>query len=74
MAQGAVFDVSGGTLTYTGGAVQTTQLLTADGRAVDIGQASANGTYIGLINPSSRAQLRSLGRRRTSAGPADRTV
>ena len=53
VAQGAVFDVSGGTLTYTGGAVQTTQLLTADGRAVDIGQASATGNYVGLINPTS---------------------
>ena len=48
-----MFDVSGGTLTYTGGAVQTTQLLTADGRAVDIGQASATGNYVGLINPTS---------------------
>jgi filamentous hemagglutinin len=53
VSQGAVLDVSGGTLTYTGGAVQTTQLLTADGRAVDIGQASATGNYIGLINPTS---------------------
>ena len=28
-------------------------MLTADGRAVDIGQASATGNYIGLINPTS---------------------
>ncbi len=61
VAQGAIFDVSGGTLTYTGGAVQTTQLLTADGRAVDIGQASASGNYVGLINPSSQRRYNRWG-------------
>ena len=69
VAQGAVFDVSGGTLTYTGGAVQTTQLLTADGRAVDIGQASATGNYIGLINPTSQRSFDRWGVTEQVQGP-----
>jgi hypothetical protein len=69
VAPGAVFDVSGGTLTYTGGAVQTTQLLTADGRAVDIGQASATGNYVGLINPSSERRFDRWGVTEQVQGP-----
>jgi len=69
VAGGAVFDVSGGTLTYTGGAVQTTQLVTADGRAVDIGQASATGNYVGLINPSSQRRFDRWGVTERVQGP-----
>ena len=69
VAPGAVFDVSGGTLTYTGGAVQTTQLLTADGRAVDIGQASASGNYVGLINPTSQRRFDRWGVTEQVQGP-----
>lgn len=52
-APGAVFDVSGGRVNYEAGVIQTTQLLTADGRAVDIGRANPDQLYVGLINPSS---------------------
>ncbi|MEO8019349.1 MAG: filamentous hemagglutinin family protein [Pseudomonadota bacterium] len=69
VAHGAVFDVSGGTLTYAGGAVQTTQLLTADGRAVDIGQASASGNYVGLINPTSQRHFDRWGVTQQVQGP-----
>jgi filamentous hemagglutinin len=69
VAPGAMFDVSGGTLTYTGGAMQTTQLLTADGRAVDIGSASPNQLYVGLINPQSTVAYNRWGVSERVRGP-----
>ena len=50
-APGATINVSGGQVNYTGGIMQTTQLVRADGSLVDIGQASANGSYTGILNP-----------------------
>ncbi|AUC96260.1 filamentous hemagglutinin [Bradyrhizobium sp. SK17] len=46
--KGAVFDVSGGSLSYQGGYVLTSNLLGADGRLYSIGQARADTTYYGL--------------------------
>lgn len=52
LAPGATLDVSGGKISYEGGVIATTQLVTADGRVVDIGTADPNLTYTGLINPT----------------------
>lgn len=49
---GAHIDVSGGTVHYEGGTVQTTQLIGADGKIYDIGKADPSRTYVGLINPT----------------------
>ena len=51
VASNATIDVSGGAVNYTGGLMRTTQLIKADGSTVDIGKASADASYIGLINP-----------------------
>jgi filamentous hemagglutinin family protein len=51
VANNARVDVSGGAVNYTGGFMQTTQLIKADGSTIDIGKASPNATYIGLVNP-----------------------
>jgi len=53
VATGAVIDVSGGKVQYEAGVVQTTQLMRADGRLVDISKADPNERYIALINPTS---------------------
>jgi len=55
VAEGATVDVSGGAVTYSGGVMRTTQLIRADGSVVDIGSASPNDTYLGLINPTYKA-------------------
>lgn len=47
----ATIDVSGGAVNYAGGVMRTTQLIKADGSTVDIGRASADANYIGLLNP-----------------------
>jgi filamentous hemagglutinin family protein len=49
---GANVNVSGGTVHYEGGVVQTTRLLGADGKVYDIGTADPNRVYVGLINPT----------------------
>ncbi|MEI9991673.1 MAG: filamentous hemagglutinin family protein [Rhizomicrobium sp.] len=45
---GATIDISGGWVTYQGGMVKTTQLITSDGRIVDIGAANLTDTYVGI--------------------------
>lgn len=47
-AEGSRIDVSGGQVHYAGGVVQTSQLVTADGRVVDIGAADPNRIYQGV--------------------------
>ncbi|HEY4078732.1 MAG TPA: filamentous hemagglutinin family protein [Rhizomicrobium sp.] len=47
---GATIDISGGWVTYQAGKVQTTQLVTSDGRVVDIGNANLDDTYIGIYS------------------------
>jgi len=50
---GALIDVSGGWVTYQGGRIKTSQLLTTDGRVVDIGNASLSETYLSLYSGAS---------------------
>ncbi len=50
---GASIDISGGWVTYQGGSVMTTQLLTSDGRVVDIGSANLTDVYVGIFNGNS---------------------
>lgn len=54
IADGARFDVSGGVITYTGGPVATSQLIGADGKLYDIGEADPSRTYVGILNPMYR--------------------
>ena len=52
VATGAVVNVSGGAVNYTGGLMQTTQLVKPDGSLVDISQANPNQIYAGIVNPT----------------------
>ncbi|MBK1704506.1 filamentous haemagglutinin family protein [Halochromatium glycolicum] len=45
VAPGAVLDISGGMVTYTGDTVSTSKLISADGRVVDISDADPNVRY-----------------------------
>src|SRR5262249_29767308 len=51
IASGARIDVSGGAVTYAPGVMATTMLIRADGTTVDIGSASPDDHYVGLVNP-----------------------
>lgn len=42
-------DFSGGSLLYQGGYVNTSRLVTYDGKTVDIGQADPNQQYLGIV-------------------------
>ncbi|HWA92167.1 MAG TPA: filamentous hemagglutinin family protein [Rhizomicrobium sp.] len=55
---GAVIDVSGGWVTYEGGFVQTTQLITKGGQIIDIGNADIFGSYVGINSGFTRKQPR----------------
>ena len=46
--QGAVINVSGGSIDYQGGLIQTTKLLNAYGQVTDIGSASPTIDYVGI--------------------------
>jgi filamentous hemagglutinin family protein len=48
LQSGSTIDVSGGFVTYQGGAVPTTRLIGADGAVYDIAAADPNLTYLGL--------------------------
>ncbi len=52
VSDGASIDVSGGQTTYTGANVMTSQLITADGKTVDISSARPDTTYIGVVGQS----------------------
>ena len=52
LRQGSTVNVGGGYVQYEGGVVNTTKLLTADGRVVDIARASPLDTYIGVAGTS----------------------
>lgn len=45
---GAVINVSGGYVQYTGGMVTTSRVIGADGRSYDIGSANPNIAYVGV--------------------------
>ena len=48
--QGAVFDISGGSIDYASGYVRSSLLLGADGRLYDIRNAPANMRFVGIGN------------------------
>lgn len=48
LRQGSTINVAGGYVEYQGGTVATTNLLTADGRIVNIANASPLDTYVGV--------------------------
>ena len=50
IANGAQLNVAGGQIDYTGGYLNTSYLLTAQGQIVNIGQASPNIAYAGIAN------------------------
>ena len=52
LAKGATVNVSGGAVTYSGGQIQTTELVGADGRLYNIGTANPLLTYTGVVNPT----------------------
>ncbi len=52
LAPGSVVNVSGGSVSYTGGVIATTELVASDGTIHDIGSADPNMTYVGVINPT----------------------
>ena len=58
IAKGALFDVSGGWTTYSAGYVQTTQLLTNDGRVVSIDQADPNDVFVDFVDGFTASQTR----------------
>ncbi|WP_159729612.1 filamentous haemagglutinin family protein [Methylosinus sp. Ce-a6] len=47
---GSIVNLSGGYVTYLGGAVNTTQLIGSDGRFYDIGRADPTIAYVGLAS------------------------
>ncbi|MEI9930392.1 MAG: filamentous hemagglutinin N-terminal domain-containing protein [Rhizomicrobium sp.] len=55
---GATIDFSGGWVTYQGGFVQTTELVSVNGQLVNIGSADLNADYIGIDNGFVRNQQR----------------
>ena len=55
---GSVLDVSGGSVRYRDGWVDTTKLLGADGRTYDIGRAPSNMVFVGLADGFTRSHGR----------------
>ena len=68
LAEGATIDVSGGAVNYRGGVLQTTRVVTADGRVVDISKADPNRIYQGVINPTVSVLYRKWGITETRLG------
>ena len=54
----ATLDISGGWVSYAPGVVQTSRLLTADGRIVEIGRADPNDNFVGIVDPITVTQDR----------------
>jgi filamentous hemagglutinin family protein len=52
LRQGSTINVAGGYVQYQGGVVTTTDLLTADGRILNIANASPLNTYVGIAGVS----------------------
>lgn len=50
LAQGSTIDLSGGSIRYRDGYINTTQLLGADGKVYDIGNADPNRTYVSTMS------------------------
>lgn len=58
VARDAVIDVSGGWVSYTGGTIRTSRLLTQDGRIVDIANADPNDKFVGVVDGLTTVQPR----------------
>ncbi|MCK9917085.1 filamentous hemagglutinin family protein [Microbacteriaceae bacterium K1510] len=56
-AKGAVVNVSGGLIQYTGATIRTSQVLGADGRRYDIGSADPFIAYVGVGNGFTRGNV-----------------
>ena len=69
---GSMLDVSGGSVRYTDGWNNTTQLLGADGRTYDIGNATPDMIYVGLAGGYRREHAR-WGITETWTSPLGRT-
>lgn len=54
VADGARIDVSGGRVTYAGGSVATSKLVTVDGRILDISEADPDLAYRRVLDPVAR--------------------
>ena len=52
LRQGSTINVGGGFVSYEGGPVSTSKLITSDGRIVDISRASPLDTYVGVAGVS----------------------
>jgi filamentous hemagglutinin len=52
VAAGSTLDISGGSITFRDGYINTTKLLGADGKVYDIAKADPNKTYTGLFTGS----------------------
>ncbi|NVO13596.1 MAG: filamentous hemagglutinin family protein [Rhodoplanes sp.] len=55
---GSSLDVSGGSVRYADGWITTTKLLGADGRIYDIGEATPDRVYVGLVGDSTISHSR----------------
>ena len=53
VAAGSTLNLAGGKINYVGGTIDTTKLLTAGGKTVDISAADPNAQYIGIANSTS---------------------
>ena len=58
LARGATVDFSGGWVRYEDGFVQSSKLITGDGRIVDIGSADPNDRFVGILNGFTETQDR----------------
>ena len=52
LAKGASINVSGGSTTYSGGVLQTSYLIGANGQLYPIATANPLQTYVGVVNPT----------------------
>jgi len=50
IAKGVLFDISGGWVTYGAGTIRTSELITSDGRTVNIAKADPNDSFVGVVN------------------------
>ncbi|WP_226015741.1 filamentous haemagglutinin family protein [Novosphingobium sp. FKTRR1] len=56
IAKGALLDISGGWRTYGAGYIYTSQLVTSDGRVIDIADADPNDSYVDVVSGFSSSQ------------------
>ncbi len=69
IAQGSTINVSGGLWNYAPGAVQTSQLMGADGQAYNIETANPSLTYTGVLNPTYTQSWSGFGVQTTGTTP-----